>query len=41
MSSSEDGEVIEADVAGEILSDLAALARSAARQRQGLYCRVA
>ncbi|MEV0037535.1 hypothetical protein [Streptomyces sp. NPDC050804] len=37
----EDGEVIEADVAGEILSDLAALARSAARQRQGLYCWVA
>ncbi|MFE4832318.1 hypothetical protein [Streptomyces sp. NPDC056672] len=37
----EDGEVIEADVAGEILSDLAALARSAARQRQRLYCWVA
>ncbi|MGW6740817.1 hypothetical protein ACWGDX_08740 [Streptomyces sp. NPDC055025] len=37
----EDGEVIEADVAGQILSDLAALARSAARQHQGLYCWVA
>ncbi|MFD7491108.1 hypothetical protein ACFV8T_01575 [Streptomyces sp. NPDC059832] len=38
---SEDGEMVEAEIADEIVSELAALARSARRQSQGVYCWVA
>ncbi|MFD7618273.1 hypothetical protein [Streptomyces sp. NPDC059802] len=38
---SEDGEMVEAEIADEIVSELAALARSARRQSRGVYCWVA
>lgn len=38
---SDDGEVIEAEIADEIVSELAALVRSAGGQSQGVYCWVA
>ncbi|MFE5596124.1 hypothetical protein [Streptomyces sp. NPDC056549] len=37
----QDGEALDVDVAGEILGDLARLARAAERQGSGVYCWVA
>ncbi|OCC07929.1 hypothetical protein [Streptomyces sp. PTY087I2] len=37
----EEGEIIDTDIAGAIVGDLAALAGSARRQGQGVYCWVA
>ncbi|MCZ2527148.1 hypothetical protein [Streptomyces sp. HB2AG] len=37
----EDGEVVDVETADAIMSDLAALARGARRQEQGVYCWVA